>query len=275
MGVVNFEPLKEFFLALYACSTSKVSGHPLLAPLTPAVHRNPDKSDRPQQVLPCVVFSLESLRARLEEALNLTTGGKFLDALQGFRQVLCQSLVTLVDTMEESDDVQGILGKCREYILGLSMELARRELDPSLVGRSVEMATYFTHCGLDGAHLQLALRSAMAAAYKVKNYATAYALSTRLLELSPPPQLGQLAKKIQVHCEKFTTDEIPLEYDRYSPFVICGQSFKLIYRGSPCLTCPTCGGSFVPEAQGRICSLCQMGRVGSTQGTGLVNRSSS
>ena len=166
-------------MALYACSSTKVSGHPLLPPLTPALHRTPDVSDQSQQVLPCQVFTLEGLRARLEESLNLTTGGKFLDALVGFRQVLCQSLVTIVSSMEESDGVQEVITKCREYILGLSMELARRELDANAEpARSVEMAVYFTHCSLDGVHLQLALRSAMAAAYKIKNYATAYALST-------------------------------------------------------------------------------------------------
>ncbi len=73
------------------------------------------------------------------------------------------------------------------------MELARRELNAdSDQKRVLEMATYFTHCEMESVHLQLALRSAMAAAYKMKNYATAYVLSCRLLESGPPAQLAQL-----------------------------------------------------------------------------------
>lgn len=88
-----------------------------------------------------------------------------------------------------------MVGVAREYILGLSLELARRDLNPDTNAKRVlELAAYFTHCQLQSGHLQLALRSAMAACYKLKNYGTAYTFSCRLLEMAPPPQLAQLVR---------------------------------------------------------------------------------
>jgi len=67
------------------------------------------------------------------------------------------------------------------------MELARREINlddnlPANLKRSIELAAYFTHCRLQPVHLQLAIRSAMLLAFKIKNYSSATTFANRLLE---------------------------------------------------------------------------------------------
>ena len=49
--------------------------------------------------------------------------------------------------------------------------------------RNMELLAYFTCCNLQPAHLLLALRMAMASAFKGKNYITAASFAQRLLEL--------------------------------------------------------------------------------------------
>ena len=76
---------------------------------------------------------------------------------------------------------------CREYILGLCMEMDRKELPKSNIEdmkRNCEMAAYLTHCDWQPVHLILALRTAVILFYKLKNFKTAAGFARRLLELS-------------------------------------------------------------------------------------------
>ena len=80
----------------------------------------------------------------------------------------------------------------REYLLGVSLELERRRVaqeNPDNVRRSLELAAYFTHCKLQPAHLQIALRSAIGVFAKANNHATAAKFARRLLDLNPDPKI--------------------------------------------------------------------------------------
>lgn len=82
---------------------------------------------------------------------------------------------------------------CREYLLGISIELSRRALvqsDPSQVARSLELAALFTHAQMQPPHASLALRSAMTLFSKAGNYGQAAAFARRLLELQPGPKVA-------------------------------------------------------------------------------------
>lgn len=81
---------------------------------------------------------------------------------------------------------------CREYLLGLSLEIERRRVqqeDPDNIKRQLELAAYFTHCGLRPVDLTLALRLAMTLFNKQRNSATAAVFAQRLLDL--PGQTDQ------------------------------------------------------------------------------------
>jgi hypothetical protein len=73
-----------------------------------------------------------------------------------------QKLIVL--SIRLSTQVKKIVAACREYILGMTMEIERRRLqaeEPENVQRMLELAAYFAHCDLQPVHLQLALRSAV------------------------------------------------------------------------------------------------------------------
>ena len=80
----------------------------------------------------------------------------------------------------------------REYLLGVTLELERRRIaqeNPDNVKRSLELAAYFTHCRMQPAHLQIALRSAIGVFAKANNHATAAKFARRLLDLNPDPKI--------------------------------------------------------------------------------------
>jgi len=64
-------------------------------------------------------------------------------------------------------------------------------------------------------------------------------------------------------------DEVKLNYDPRNPFVLCGISFEPIYRGSESLQCSYCSAHFLPKHADKVCSICEIGRIGG-RGTGLV-----
>lgn len=202
-------------------------------------------------------------------------------------------IFTVATKKAELDEIAQLISVAREYITGLRMELARKELsveNPDQAKRAVELSAYFTHCQLQPAHLQLSLRSAMTLAYKIKNFSTASLFARRLLELGPAPAVAQQvclarrclnvawqshhqplflqAKKLQQLADKTPTDDIKLDYDQYNPFVVDAIKFAPIYRGSPSVTCPFCGAAARPESNGSLCPTCDIAKLGASA-TGL------
>jgi coatomer protein complex subunit alpha (xenin) len=88
----------------------------------------------------------------------------------------------------DTAQVKELVTSCREYIIGLTLETERRKLvveQPDAIGRNLELAAYFTHCTLQAAHVQLALRSAMSVFSKAGMNATAAVFARRLIDTSP------------------------------------------------------------------------------------------
>ena len=105
----------------------------------------------------------------------------------------------MVDNKEEIRKAQELISICREYIVGLSMEAARKDLPKESLEdqkRSCEMAAYFTHSELQPIHQILTLRTALNLSFKMKNFRTAASFARRLLELGPKPEVAQQTRKI-------------------------------------------------------------------------------
>jgi len=64
----------------------------------------------------------------VQAAYQLTTGGKFQDAVQKLHAILLNVALLVVDSKQEISETQQLLGICREYIVGLQMEVKRKEL---------------------------------------------------------------------------------------------------------------------------------------------------
>lgn len=102
-------------------------------------------------------------------------------------------------------EAQNLLRVCKEYVVGISMELYRKGLGkstPEEQCRSMELAAYFTHCELQPGHQILTLRTAVNLAFKMKNYKMAMSFGRRLLNLGPRPEVAQnIRKVVQVSTE--------------------------------------------------------------------------
>ncbi|ORX92865.1 coatomer protein alpha subunit [Basidiobolus meristosporus CBS 931.73] len=273
IGAINFAPLKSQFLTIYQASRTSLSCNPSLPSVSVPVRRNEEETQL-SKVHPIVIYNMEYLLALLRDAYKATSAGKFPEAIELFRSLLHSLAFVVVSEPSEAEEIKKMIGFCREYLLGLTMEKERRELsldEPENVKRALELAAYFTHCELEPIHSQLSLRSAMTLSFKTKNCLSASMFARRLLELAPPPQIATQARKVQTISDQTSRDEIPIDYDQYNSFTICAHSYTPIYQNSPAAQCPYCKASYKPEYNGKLCSVCEISQIGaSTIGLKLI-----
>ncbi|XP_024526944.1 coatomer subunit alpha-1 [Selaginella moellendorffii] len=237
--------------------------------LTYGLERNWSDSSPPNvRNGPALIYKLPALEDRAKQAYKATTEGKFSEALRLFLSILHTVPVIVVDSRKEVDDVKDLIGKSKEYVLTLKMELKRKELKDEPV-RQAELAAYFTHCDIQPSHIRLGLQSAMGVAYRCNNFNTAAQLARRLLDMNPSQAGIAKAKQVLQACERNPRDENRMNYDGRNPFVVCGATFTPIYAGSRSVSCPYCAARFVPEVAGQICSVCDLAVV-DADASGLV-----
>lgn len=264
VGVVNFAPYKQLALIVFARSRTSFKALPEMPSMYGFPHRN-WKEAGAKGGLPAVGLKVSDLVQRLQISYQLTTSGKFGEAIDRFRTILLSIPLLVVDNKQEIADAQQLLTICREYILGLMMELVRKEMPKDTLDdqkRGCEMAAYFTHCNLQPIHQILTLRTALNLFFKLKNFKTAASFARRLLESGPKPDVAQQTRKILQACDKNLVDEYQLLYDEHNPFSICGETYKPIYRGKPEEKCPLCLASYLPQFKGKVCNICNVAKIG-------------
>lgn len=237
-------------------------------PNTLSLYNYPHRNWRdagPKGGLPATGVKLADLVQRLQVCYQLTTGGKFAEAVEKLQSIILNITLLAVENKQEIAEAQQLLKICREYVLGLKMETHRKSLPKSTLEeqkRQCEMAAYFTHCALQPIHQILTLRTALNMFFKMKNYRTAASFAKRLLELGPRSDVAQQARKILQACDINPVDELQLQYDEHNPFTVCGISFKPIYRGKAEEKCPLCGTSYMPQYKGSVCTVCEVAEIG-------------
>ena len=106
IGAVKFDSLKPLFLALYQSGIHYGQVMPDTAPLTFPSFGNKSKS----------IITVSQLVDLKSQALQLTTQGKFVEAVELFRQILT-SLPLLLATSQDVGVIKGLIEVSREYIL--------------------------------------------------------------------------------------------------------------------------------------------------------------
>ena len=122
----------------------------------------------------------------MREAFKLVTANKVEEAIVSLREILHTLLLFAASSKSEADDVAKTVETIREYIVGLSIEVARRGLDvstPDGVKRNLELAAYFTNFQLTPQHRGLAYMQAMTQFNKYKNIATAGVFAQKYIAL--------------------------------------------------------------------------------------------
>lgn len=264
VGVVNFQPYKQLFAHIFASARTSFSALPSLEPLFAHPQRN-TKETNVKKSNPTVCVKLNELVQRLQTCYQLTTGGKFTEAIAKLQSILISIPLLVVENRQEIAEAQQLLSICREYVVGIQMETNRKGLPNATIEdkkRHCEMAAYFSHCNLQPVHQILTLRTALNMFFKLKNYKTAASFARRLLELGPRPEVAQQARKILQACELNLVDEHALEYDEHNPFNLCAVTYKPIYKGKPEEKCPLCGASYQPSYKGTLCAVCEIAEVG-------------
>jgi len=258
IGVVNFAPLKPYFISLFMAAKGTLPANASTFALTSPMQRNIEVG--PKSGLPSLPFALQSIiENQLKAAYRATTAGKFGESLALFISIVQMIPLLVVDSKKEANEGKELLAICKEYITGLRMELKRKDEDPV---RQAELAAYFTHCNLQQIHLLLCVRSAMNCCVKIKNFQLAAVFARRLLELEPKSDVAAQAKKVIMHAETNNENAQPMNYNDKNPFVVCGISFTPIYRGNPVATCSFCQSSFLPVHKGKLCPNCQLSEIG-------------
>ncbi|KAJ7978509.1 Coatomer, alpha subunit [Quillaja saponaria] len=263
LGIRNFAPLRSLFLDLHAGSHSYLRAFSSAPVISLAVEKGWNESASPNVRLPpALVFNFSQLEEKLKAGYKATTSGKFTEALRLFISILHTIPLIVVETRREVDEVKELIIIVKEYVLGLQMELKRRELKDNPV-RQQELAAYFTHCNLQMPHLRLALQKAVTICYNAKNLATAANFARRLLETNPTVEnQAKTARQVLAAAERNMTDSSQLNYDFRNPFVICGATYVPIYRGQKDVSCPYCSSRFVTSQEGQICTVCDLAVVG-------------
>ncbi|KAJ1919803.1 hypothetical protein H4219_001712 [Mycoemilia scoparia] len=267
-GITSFEPLKPLFLEIYSSSRTVLSTFPGVPPTRiPLFKPSQDGSGSTGLTVPVALCKVQTAARKIQDNHQLFTEGKFSLANEQFRKTL-QSMVLVVANDEvEEEQRASMIKEAREYILGTSLELKRRDIavqSPSEAAKKqqIELAAYFTKCEMKDTHTQLALRSAMTVSFKAQCFRTAGDFARRLLELDPPEGVAQKAKQLQAVCDRQSRNAIDIDYNEFTPFVICAASLTPIYQGEPSVECAYCQASYKPTYAQSICEICKIARIG-------------
>lgn len=229
-GVTDFLPLKSLFLECYLSSHAYLPGAAGLPSIEIALRRNLDETAR-SKVLPAHAHSLASIGANdLQEAYRAVNGNRLEEAETLFRSILHKLVLTVGTTEAEGQEILDMIALCREYLLGIAIELHRRRLvteEPDNIARQLELAALFTHAQMQTPHQQLALRTAMNAAQKVGNTKMAGGFARRLLDLNPAPRAAQTVSNCDTK-EKLLTSIY--RRNRFSLWQIAIHATLSLYR---------------------------------------------
>ncbi|KAG5438353.1 hypothetical protein PCANB_002841 [Pneumocystis canis] len=260
VAIVNFEPLKSKFMLIFQASRVFLPASPSLPSLQYYLRRTKETDSR--KLLPNIPLNLNAISKHLQNGYQLVRANKLQEAVDIFRDILYNLLLVIIAQLVEIS---------QQYIVGLSMELKRRETPTESIKRNLELAAYFTHIMLQPSHKQLALRQAMNLSYKNKNLFSASHFAVQLLELNPSGQVLEQAQKILAIGDKTPKDAIEINYDPFTEFDICSKSYTPIYKGDSKELCPFCGAKYLLEYRKTLCVICKISNIGGSA-SGQRNR---
>ncbi|PKU81497.1 coatomer subunit alpha-1 [Dendrobium catenatum] len=260
LGINNFAPLKQIFLELYMGSHTYIHAFTKAPVILTAINAWNESASPNVRDPPSLTFKFSQMDEKLKAAYRTTTEGRFPEALRLFLNILHIIPLVVVDSRREVDEVKELIEIAKEYVLGLKIEVKRKEIKGDVI-RQQELSAFFTNCKLQKVHSRLVLTSAMITCFKGGNYATAANFARMLLENSPTENQSRKARQVLQACGD-KKDAHQLNYDYRNPFVVCGATFVPIYRGQKDVSCPYCGARFIPSIQGQQCTICEIAVVG-------------
>lgn len=260
LGVVDFTPLKKRFMEVYSSNKLYLPGIDDLPAMRDYIREDNDE-DNPEKFRPHIP-GYDTLEEKLSTAFKFFRANNLPEAIQTFRDIIYSIAVISVQDDEQEAKCEDILTLCREYVLGLSIELERRSLDPSDVKRNLELAAYFTRAKLQNAHKVNALQVAMLESFKHKNYISASYFAGELLSIVNTGAKAEKAQKLRAKSDSISSEAVEIDYDPNAEFDICCASFTPIYKGQPSVTEALVNARYKPEYKGDICRITKITSIG-------------
>ncbi|CAH2355081.1 coatomer subunit alpha [[Candida] railenensis] len=262
LGVVNFEPLRARFLEVYQSNKLYLPGNDDLPAMRTYIRADNDE-DNPRKFKP-LIPGFDSLEDKLALGFKFFKENNLESAITTFRSIIYTITVLTVSDADEETKCVEVLDICREYILGLTIELERRAVAAAGDNkRNLELAAYFTRANLQPAHKINALQVAMTQSFKNKNYLSASYFAGELLKLVTSGPRAEKASKLKATADSFASDAIEIDFDPYADFDICAASLTPIYKGSPSVTEALVGAIYKVGERGNICKITEITSIGS------------
>lgn len=167
IAAVNVAPLKVGATSLFIGSSAFLPGFPLAPSNRSYLMRDCGKG-APVKSFPALTLKVTALLEQLKLAYRAFTNAQFQECKESLEDILHSILLISATARTESNDLKELLDVSREYLIALRVKSAMGEAAAEDVSRGLELAAYFTHCNLQPSHLMLALKTAMASAFKNK-----------------------------------------------------------------------------------------------------------
>ncbi len=171
IAAVNVIPLKSVATSIFLGSRAYLPGLPL-TPSTRSFLMRAESGQKPTSgnaapQMPVNVLKVAPLLEALKQAYRAFTSAQFQECKNYLEQIIQSVPLVVATSRTETNDLKELVDVTREYLIALRVKTSMGD-DSEEIARSLELAAYFTHCNLQPAHLMLALKNAMANAFKNK-----------------------------------------------------------------------------------------------------------
>eukprot|EP00488_Nonionellina_sp_1-RS-2012_P000396 TRINITY_DN11093_c0_g1_i1.p1 TRINITY_DN11093_c0_g1~~TRINITY_DN11093_c0_g1_i1.p1 ORF type:complete len:183 (-),score=49.31 TRINITY_DN11093_c0_g1_i1:324-872(-) len=141
-GIVNFSPLKVYFLQIYASCNALMSIVPNASDIGLGIRRDEKK----KEYMAAICLTINECHEILKEAYLAVTGANFDDAISLFRKILHIVPLLVISSSDELRDVRNLIHTCSEYINALRVKIAANECGSAAEekARQFELNCYFT-----------------------------------------------------------------------------------------------------------------------------------
>jgi len=126
IGLKELAPFLPIFNKIYNSSQVKVSGLPFINPASIQL----SSEDGKRLYVPGGTAQLTSL---LRGGYKLTTDGKFIEAINTFKEILLHIPLLVLQNPAEEQDIYILINICYNYIMALRCEVARRQVQVTIL----------------------------------------------------------------------------------------------------------------------------------------------
>ena len=278
-GITHFAPFKKIFVQNSLLASAQTTLLPWLpaqpAPLTSKFELTASAHGHPPTVasVPVARYTLAAAQELRREIIAAMTAGNFPAALQLVQLVALNTPLMVLNSEEEQTAALAVLASAREYGLALKLDAARNAAAEA--PRKAELAAYSTHCAVEPMLMVLLLWIACKFMFQIKNYRCVGVFCRRILDIAGTTDVSSLQGKVDFEmvrkmlkkCEQEGVDHTPIRYDPTVLFAVCATGFVPLpgtkaAEGREVVVCGLCGAKHAMEHQGKICTVCNVAKLG-------------